>query len=214
MATSLRNSQTQALLRLLELNKSPTTTTWHEPWKVLVYDAFCRDLISTLLKKGDLRKCGITLYLLLDSDREQISDVPAVYFMQPTQANIKRLGADCARALYESYHVNFTPAVPRPLLEELAATTLESECVSQIARVVDQYLNFVSLEEHFFSLQLPRSYHRLSPPCMHTSVAPRSHASADRRDTSASSTSYAVPLACLLPLEKAQKAQLCAHRLV
>ena len=49
----------------------------------------------------------------------------------------------------------------RPLLEELAAATLESDSVSQVSRVMDQYLNFVSLEEDFFSLLLPHSYQRL-----------------------------------------------------
>ena len=53
--------------------------------------------------------------------------------------------------LYESYYINFTPAVPRPLLEELAAATLESDSVSQISRIMDQYLNFASLGAPDFS---------------------------------------------------------------
>ena len=100
---------------------------------------------------GDLRKQGITLHLLLDSDREAISDVPAIYFMQPTQGNVRRLGDDCKNSLYESFYVSFTPAVPRPLLEELASATLESDSVAQVSRVMDQYLNFTSLEDDFFS---------------------------------------------------------------
>ena len=66
--------------------------------------------------------------------------------------------AESARALYHSYYVNFTPAVPRPLLEELATATLESESVSQVSKVVDQYLNFASLEEDLFTLMQPRAY--------------------------------------------------------
>lgn len=162
--TSIRAEQSAALLRMLELNKDTSKERWQDPWKVLVYDAYCRDIISPLLKVGDLRKQGITLHLLIDGEREAISDVPAIYFMQPTQANVRRLGDDCSKQLYESFYVNFTPAVPRPLLEELAATTLESDSVAQISRVMDQYLNFASLEEDFFSLQLPQSYRRLNDP--------------------------------------------------
>ena len=162
--SSIRASQQAALLRMLELHASGQDRTWHDPWKVLIYDAYCRDIISPLLKVGDLRKQGITLHLLLDAEREAISDVPAIYFMQPTAANVKRLGDDCAKALYESYYINFTPAVPRPLLEELAAATLKSDSVSQVSRVMDQYLNFASLEEDFFSLLLPNSYQRLNDP--------------------------------------------------
>ena len=145
--TSIRSSQRTALLRMLELHRNADSRQWHDPWKVLIYDAYCRDIISPLLKVGDLRKQGITLHLLLDSDREAITDVPAIYFVQPTAQNVRRIGKDCGDSLYECYHINFTPAVPRPLLEELAAATLESNSASEVSRVMDQYLNFASLEE-------------------------------------------------------------------
>ena len=48
-----------------------------------MYDAFGRDIISPLLLVADLQR-GITLHLLLDSEREQIADVFAIYFVQPT----------------------------------------------------------------------------------------------------------------------------------
>ena len=150
MASGIRTLQRNAINKMLDLNRdgaSDDSKNWNDPWKILVYDAFGRDIISPLLLVADLRKRGITLHLLLDSEREQIADVPAIYFVQPTAANVKRLGQDCARALYHSYYVNFTPAVPRPLLEELATATLESESVSQVSKVVDQYLNFASLED-------------------------------------------------------------------
>lgn len=36
---------------------------WQEVWKVLVFDKDCSDVVSLLLKKGDLRNQGITLHL-------------------------------------------------------------------------------------------------------------------------------------------------------
>ena len=160
---AIRREQIAAINRMLELNSGTDERgAWRDPWKILVYDAFCRDVISPLLKKGDLRKRGITLHLLLDSDRDQIADVPAIYFVQPTKANVDRLGADCAASLYESYYINFTPAVPRVLLEDLAAKTLASENVGQIGKVMDQYLNFSSLEDDLFSLLVPNSFVRLN----------------------------------------------------
>ena len=168
--TSIRSEQSSALLRMLELKSDANPDKWMDPWKVLIYDAYCRDIISSLLRVGDLRKQGITLHLLLDSDREAISDVPAIYFMQPTQGNVRRLGDDCKNSLYESFYVNFTPAVPRPLLEELASATLESDSVAQVSRVMDQYLNFTSLEDDFFSLQLPQAYRKLNDPTVADSL--------------------------------------------
>ena len=165
-AFSLRERQLAAISRMLNLDRDADDSclAWHDPWKVLVYDAFCRDVISPLLKVADLRKRGVTLHLLIDSDREQIADVPAVYFVRPTAANARRIASDCALALYESFHLNFTPSIPRPLLESLASQTLEAECVAHVSRVVDQYLSFASLEDDLFSLQLPRAYPALTSP--------------------------------------------------
>jgi hypothetical protein len=33
----------------------------------------------------------VTLHLLLESDREEIPDVPAVYFVEPNEENIQRI---------------------------------------------------------------------------------------------------------------------------
>ena len=61
----------------------------NEPiWKVLVFDRSCRDIISTVLKVNDLRENGITVHMLLESERSPIPDVPAIYFMEPTKQNI------------------------------------------------------------------------------------------------------------------------------
>ncbi|KAL6068512.1 Sec1 domain containing protein 1 [Balamuthia mandrillaris] len=131
---------------------------WQEVWKVLVYDDVGRDIISPLFKVGDLRKLGITLHLPLHSDREQLNDVPAIYFVTPTEQNIKRIAKDCGARLYDAFHLNFTSTIPRPLMESLAESTLESDSVSLISKVYDQYMHFVSLEEQLFTFNQPDSY--------------------------------------------------------
>ncbi|RHY30492.1 hypothetical protein DYB32_004277 [Aphanomyces invadans] len=93
---------------------------WGEQWKVLVYDNFCRDIISPILKLHELRKKGVTLHMLLDSDREEIPDVPAIYFVQPTTANLQRIIQDCTKELYSSMHLNFVSPIPRDKLEAFA----------------------------------------------------------------------------------------------
>ena len=54
--------------------------------------------------RNELRQHGITL-TLLESEREQIPDVPAVYFVQPTAKNIQKISQDLGKKLYESYHL-------------------------------------------------------------------------------------------------------------
>lgn len=41
----------------------------------------------------------------LHTDREAIPDAPAVYFVKPTEANIKRIAEDCAKPV----RLSFTP---------------------------------------------------------------------------------------------------------
>jgi len=58
----------------------------------------------------------------LHSQRPALLDVPAVYFVSPTLANIRRIAEDLEKSLYESFHLNFVEPLPRALLEELAAS--------------------------------------------------------------------------------------------
>jgi hypothetical protein len=167
----LRDKQIAALKRMLNLNQ-PTprgSVAASEPvWKVLIYDKFGSDIISPLLSVRELRDLGVTLHLQVDAGREQISDAVAVYFVMPTTANVARICQDCRAQLYDKYYLNFVTAIPRPLLEEVAKASLEADCVSQIGRVYDQYLNFISLEDDFFVLRNQMlgevSYYALNRP--------------------------------------------------
>nr|KAJ3420833.1 Vesicle trafficking between the ER and Golgi [Polyrhizophydium stewartii] len=133
-------------------------------WKVLIYDKFCQDIISPLLHVSDLRERGITVHMSIYSERDPIPDVPAIYFVEPTADNIKRIANDLSRQLYDSFSINFSSALPRPLLEDLAAAAVSSDSAGLIAQICDQYLNFVSLDHNLFSMQLSNSYQLLNSP--------------------------------------------------
>lgn len=96
---------------------------------------------------------GITLHLLLHSDRDAIPEVPAIYFVFPSEENVKRICQDCRNQLYESYYLNFISAISRHRLEDLATAALQSNSVTQITKVFDQYLNFISLEDEMFTVR-------------------------------------------------------------
>lgn len=71
----------------------------------------------------------------LHSLRPPLSDVPAVYFVSPTLANIRRIAEDLQKSLYESFHLNFVEPLPRALLEELAGSVAQDgtgELVEQV----------------------------------------------------------------------------------
>nr|XP_033808366.1 sec1 family domain-containing protein 1 isoform X1 [Geotrypetes seraphini] len=153
MAASIREKQTVALKRMLNFNVPPVKTGTGEPvWKVLIYDRFGQDIISPLLSVKELRDMGITLHLLLHTDRDAIPDVPAVYFVMPTEENIDRICQDLRNQLYENYFLNFISAISRSKLEDIASAALGASAVSQVAKVFDQYLNFITLEDDMFIL--------------------------------------------------------------
>lgn len=72
---------------------------------------------------------------ILENDRQPIPDVPAVYFVRATEESVLRIADDAARGLYDSMHLNFTPALPRALMERLAAATVSSNSAQRISKV-------------------------------------------------------------------------------
>lgn len=135
-----------------------------ELYKVLVLDKSSKDVIAPLLRLNDLRKQGVTLHLMLEAERQPIPDVPAVYFVQPSQANVERLIQDAANNLYEIMNLNFTSCLPSKLVEQLAAGAVKAAAVQRIGKLYDQYLSFIALESTLFSLGLPHTYVELNDP--------------------------------------------------
>ncbi|TRY84989.1 hypothetical protein DNTS_028862 [Danionella cerebrum] len=154
---------------MLNFNAPPLKNSTAEPvWKVLIYDRFGQDIISPLLSVKELRDMGITLHLLLHSDRDPIPDVPAIFFVMPTEENIDRICQDLRNQLYESYYLNFISAISRSKLEDIASAALAANAVNQVTKVFDQYLNFITLEDDMFILCNQNkehiSYHAINKP--------------------------------------------------
>ncbi|XP_072966581.1 SEC1 family transport protein SLY1 [Typha angustifolia] len=172
MALNLRQKQTSLIIRMLHLNQSPnssgissqSTNESEEVYKILIMDSFCRSILSPLIRVNDLRKHGITLFFSIDKERQQIPDVPAIYFVRPTPDNVERIAADAARSLYDSFHLNFSSSLPRSLLERLASRAVETDSVARISKLFDQYMEFISLEDTLFSLAQPQTYLQINDP--------------------------------------------------
>ncbi|CAL1693989.1 unnamed protein product [Somion occarium] len=193
--TTLQQSQTNALLTLLNLNhpietpgststktggsslKAPPTA-GPPVWKVLVLDQHTKDVLATVLRVQDLRDVGVTLHVQLHSARPPLPDVPAVYFVTPTLNNIKRIAEDLQKGLYESYHLNFVEPLSRALLEELAALVARDGSDPSIDQVLDQYLSFIAPSPSLFSLMPPPNPPPTAAPTASSSsgtTAPQPH---------------------------------------
>lgn len=168
--SNLKTLQLSAIHRMLSLNddngssiqpSSPTASsaytsapagTSHNSWKILIYDKPCRSIISPLLSVSQLRGRGVTLHLLISAERESIPDVPAVYFVEPTRANLSIIAEDCAKRLYSSVHINFVTKLDRSLMEEFGKLIVQSNSLDMVSSLHDQYLDFVCMERNLFSL--------------------------------------------------------------
>mmetsp|Transcript_4480 Transcript_4480/g.12207 ORF Transcript_4480/g.12207 Transcript_4480/m.12207 type:complete len:674 (+) Transcript_4480:138-2159(+) len=162
---NIRQKQADVLVRVINLN-SPLAP-GKDPgdlYKVLVLDRFTKDIVAPLLRLNDLRRNGVTLHLMLEAERQPIPDVPAVYLVQPSQANAERIIADAAAGLYEAMHLNFTSSLPSRTLESIAAGTVRAGAAHRIAKLYDQYLAFIALEPSLFSLGQPNCYVELNDP--------------------------------------------------
>lgn len=85
----------------------------------------------------------------------------AIYFVAPTSENIQTICRDCEQDLYDRLYINFSSRVPQALLFELAQGLVASNSVSKVARIFDQYADFVSLQPRLFQLNLEDSFAQL-----------------------------------------------------
>ncbi|CAB4066383.1 SCFD1 [Lepeophtheirus salmonis] len=153
MALSLRSRQINTIQSLLKA----------DDWKVLVYDSSGEDIICPLMKVKDLREFGVTLNAhLKDESREFVPDVTALYLVLPSSENIQRIIKDLEKGLYDAYKFFFLTPIPRHRLEEFASGAFAAPNNS-IKSVVDQYLNFISLEENMFILGRQKAVKYESP---------------------------------------------------
>lgn len=151
---SVQNRQTKVLRRMLCGNPdAPDDEQMIGEWKVLVYDRAGRDILLPLFTVAQLKNLGITLHLLLHSDREPIPDAASIYFVEPTEDNLKRIYKDLKDETYENFNFHFISPINRQKLEDLAQSALSSDSAHLISKIYDQYSNFVSLEDQLFILR-------------------------------------------------------------
>lgn len=150
-------SNTTSTKDMDELNTS-------EPWKIIIYDEYCRQIIAPLFSVSELQSFGITLYLLINKKRQKIPNVPAIYFVQPTQSNLDIIASDMQSILYNSFYLNFSVKLQRTNLEYLAHKLIKTNSYNCVTKMYDQYTNYTSLSPNLFTLNLTHCYEQLNSP--------------------------------------------------
>ncbi|KAJ6247736.1 sec1 family domain-containing protein [Anaeramoeba flamelloides] len=162
----LQKLQKETIEKLLLLNqpKSKTTKTKfvNVKWKILIYDTRCQSMLLPLFKVQDLKDLGITLHFNIKSKRESIKDVPAIYFVAPTEENLSLIIEDFSNDLYDNYYLNFNPHIRKGSLQSLARSLVDLNMIDKVSSIYDQYLNFYTLRPKLFELGLTSTYYKLN----------------------------------------------------
>lgn len=155
MTVTLKEKQLASLRHMVQLNDAggAASNSNDSVFSLLIYDRHGQDIIAPLLSVKQLRQMGVTLHLLLHSERGEVPDVPAIYFCQATEENLTRIAQDFSAGLYSSYYLNFSSPISRQKMEDLAQAAVEAGVQADIKKVYDQFVNFISLEEDMFTLK-------------------------------------------------------------
>lgn len=140
-------------------------------WKILIFDQFTGSMLIPLLKVGDLKGLGVTLRMNIKDQRQPIPDAPCIYLVEPTKENIDIICQDCEANLYESWYLNFVSTISRDMLEYLATRLVQAGVAEKVAKIYEQFLNFVCVEPCFASLE-QHSFVSLMKDSKNTSLEP------------------------------------------
>ena len=156
----LRSIQKQKLINLLKPE--------NPPFKILILDTLTQDILSPILKVSDLRSAGVTAHFLISSSRSQIKEIPAFYFI----SSIEGFQQDIERDLYGEYYINSSYSFKRSEIEHLAAQSSECQNALKVQAVFDSFLQFISLHNNFFTLNISDSFAlRNEPEAMRSVIA-------------------------------------------
>jgi hypothetical protein len=151
----LRARQREIVLKMLR-----STGDDDGSWRVLVFDKVGMEVLSPIVKVKELRDAGVTLHLGIDSTRQPLPGVPAIYFCEPTPDNIARIADDAKNELYQRMDVNFIAQIPREQLEMLAGLLAGVPNISSL-RVFDRTLSYVALDPGLFHLTMRDTFKQL-----------------------------------------------------
>ncbi|AFZ81111.1 Sec1 family domain-containing protein [Theileria equi strain WA] len=158
MDVDLQELQRKSVMEMLQLPTSDTDYNDVKTWKMLIYDEESRQILSPIIKIGELRHQGVTLNMSINDKRGAVPTVDAVYLITPSEKNIDMIINDAREKKYGRIHINFTTFTSDTYLSDLAKKFVEKNAFNAVASVTDRYLHFVAISPLIFSLNMPSSF--------------------------------------------------------
>lgn len=164
-------------------------------WKILIYDERGQSVLAPIIKViardplqpthiyaflqlGELRQHGVTLNLLMDSERYEVEDVTAIYVCEPTEKSFDRISSDLKKNLYKFIRIEFLSYTSDEDLKNFAQRVLSFSSQATLSMnaatstpapppymyirsVVDRYADFIALSPSTYTLNLKDDYSAL-----------------------------------------------------
>lgn len=130
------------------------------PYYLLVLDEVSLRIVSSCMKMMELMETGITAIEKLELKRKRFPEMNAIYFLTPTTKSIDLLIEDfqSPNTHYAKAHIFFTNRVPKDLMKKIAEN---QDLLSRIKTFKEIYLDFLSVEDNIFNLDLHDAIPRL-----------------------------------------------------
>ncbi|CAN8246400.1 unnamed protein product [Cochlearia groenlandica] len=132
--------------RLLnEMLKPDKNGTSKSTWKVLVLDKFTVKIVSSACKMSEITGQGISLVEIITKQRQPMTSFEAIYFIQPTEANVTAFLSDTTgkSPLYKKAFVFFSSPVSRSLVTLIRK---DLRAMKRIGALKEMNLEYITMD--------------------------------------------------------------------
>ncbi|XP_077362359.1 vacuolar protein sorting-associated protein 45 [Festucalex cinctus] len=120
--------------------------------KVLLMDKETTSVVSVVYTQSEILQKEVYLFERIDSHgRESMKHLKAVCFLRPTKDNVEHLIQELRRPKYSVYFIYFSNVISKSEIKALA----EADEQEVVAEVQEFYGDFIAVNPHVFSLNLP-----------------------------------------------------------
>ncbi|XP_075867482.1 vacuolar protein sorting-associated protein 45 [Nelusetta ayraudi] len=120
--------------------------------KVLLMDRDTTSMVSVVYTQSEILQKEVYLFERIDStNRDTMKHLKAICFLRPTKENVEHLIQELRRPKYSVYFIYFSNVISKSEIKALA----EADEQEVVAEVQEFYGDFVAVNPHLFSLNLP-----------------------------------------------------------
>ncbi|XP_047068544.1 probable protein transport Sec1a [Lolium rigidum] len=135
--------------RLLNEMLKSTRSSSRSTWKVLIMDRLTVKIVSNSCTMTDITEQGVSLVEDLYKRRQPLPSLDAIYFMQPTQENVRIFISDMSgkHPLYKKAYIFFSSPVQKELVDQVKNN---SKVLTRVGALSEMNLEYFAIDSQGF----------------------------------------------------------------